>query len=52
MGVFFVYSLKVALCLIAFYLVQKLLLSREKMHTVNRSVIFLILFGQLLSLLA
>ena len=40
MGVFFVYSLKVALCLIAFYLVQKLLLSREKMHAVNRSVIF------------
>ncbi|MBO5507464.1 MAG: hypothetical protein J6A00_06840, partial [Bacteroides sp.] len=47
MGVFFVYSLKVALCLIAFYLVQKLLLSREKMHTVNRSVIFLILWFSL-----
>ena len=43
MGVFFVYSLKVALCLIAFYLVQKLLLSREKMHAVNRNVIFMIL---------
>ncbi len=43
MGVFFVYSLKVALCLIAFYLVQKLLLSREKMHALNRNVIFMIL---------
>ena len=36
MGLFFIYSLKVGLCLIAFYLVYKLLLSKETFHTFNR----------------
>ncbi len=36
MGLFYIYSLKVGLCLIAFYLVYKLLLSKETFHTFNR----------------
>lgn len=36
MGLFFIYSLKVAFCLIAFYLVYKLLLSKETFHAFNR----------------
>ncbi len=44
MGLFFVYSLKVALCLIAFYLVYKLLLSRDSWHAFNRALL-LILMG-------
>ena len=39
MGLFFIYSLKVALCLIAFYLVYKLLLSRETFFGFNRAVL-------------
>lgn len=36
---FFIYSLKVALCLTAFYLVYKLMLSRDTFHAFNRAVI-------------
>ena len=36
LGLFFIYSLKVALCLTAFYLLHKLLLSHEKLHVFNR----------------
>ena len=39
MGLFFIYSLKVALCLVAFYLVYKLLLSRETFFGFNRAVL-------------
>ena len=39
MGLFFIYSLKVALCLTAFYLVYKLLLSRETFFGFNRVVL-------------
>ena len=39
MGLFFIYSLKVALCLTAFYLVYKLLLSRETFFGFNRAVL-------------
>ena len=37
LGLFFIYSLKVALCLMAFYLLHKLLLSQEKLHVFNRA---------------
>ena len=47
MGLLFVYSLKVALCLIAFYLTYKLLLSRDSLHLFNR---FLLLSLIILSL--
>ena len=43
MGLFFIYSLKVAFCLIAFYLVFKLLLSKETFHTFNRWVLLLVM---------
>ena len=43
MGLFFIYSLKVAFCLIAFYLVFKLLLSKETFHTFNRCVLLLVM---------
>lgn len=36
MGTFFVYSIKVAVCLTAFYLLYKLLLSRDTFHRFNR----------------
>lgn len=36
MGEFFIYSIKVSLCLAAFYLLYKLLLSRDTFHTFNR----------------
>ena len=36
MGAFFVYILKAAVCLAAFYLFYKLLLSRETFHRFNR----------------
>ena len=39
MGLFFIYSLKVALCLTAFYLLYKLLLSRETFFGFNRAVL-------------
>ena len=37
-----IYQLKVGLCLIAFYLVWKLLLSRETLHRFNRVVLLLV----------
>lgn len=39
MGIFFIYSIKVALCLTAFYLLYKVLLSRETFHSLNRAVL-------------
>lgn len=39
MGLFFIYSLKVAFCLAAFYLLYKLLLSRETFFGFNRAVV-------------
>lgn len=36
MGIFFAYTLKVGICLIAYYLFYKLLFSRETFHRVNR----------------
>ena len=36
MGIFLVYILKSALCLAAFYLFYRLLLSRETLHRFNR----------------
>lgn len=39
MSIFFIYSLKVTLCLTAFYLVYKLLLSRETFFAYNRFVL-------------
>lgn len=38
-GVFFVYSVKVAVCMSLFYLFQKLLMSRDTFHVVNRFAI-------------
>lgn len=43
MGLFFIYSLKVAICLIAFYLLYKLLLSRETFFRFNRIMLLAIL---------
>ena len=48
MGLFFIYSLKVAFCLIAFYLVFKLLLSKETFHTFNRWVLLLVIVVSIL----
>ena len=39
MSLFFIYSLKVALCLAAFYLLYKLLLSRDTFFGFNRAAI-------------
>lgn len=39
MGTFVVYSLKVALCIVMFYVYYKLLLSRTTLHTFNRFMI-------------
>lgn len=39
MGIFFIYSLKTALCLIAFYLLYKVALSRDTFHSLNRGVL-------------
>ena len=47
LGFFFIYSVKVAVCLSLFYLFHKLLLSRDTFHTFNR---FAILSMMLLSL--
>lgn len=52
MGLFFIYSLKVALCLIAFYLIYKLLLSRETFFSFNRAVLLAIMGLSLLLPLA
>lgn len=47
LGMFFIYSVKVAVCLAQFYLFHKLLMSRDTFHTFNR---FAILSMMLLSL--
>lgn len=47
LGMFFIYSVKVAVCLTLFYLFHKLLMSRDTFHTFNR---FAILSMMLLSL--
>ncbi|MFS6557311.1 hypothetical protein VPJ68_17920, partial [Parabacteroides distasonis] len=39
MGEFIVYSVKISLCLVMFYVFYKLLLSRTTLHTFNRFVI-------------
>lgn len=39
MGLFFVYSVKVAVCMSLFYLFHKLLMSRDTFHTFNRFAI-------------
>jgi TonB family protein len=39
MGLFFIFSMKAAICLIAFYLIYKLMLSRETFHAFNRVAI-------------
>ena len=39
MSIFFIYSLKVTLCLTAFYLVYKLLLSKDTFFAYNRFVL-------------
>ena len=44
MGEFFVYSLKASICLTAFYLVYKLLLSRETFHRFNRVALLSMMF--------
>lgn len=48
MGLFFIYSLKVAFCLIAFYLVFKLLLSKDTFHSFNRLVLLLVMVVSIL----
>ncbi len=48
MGLFFIYSLKVAFCLIAFYLLFKLLLSKETFHSFNRLVLLLVMVVSIL----
>lgn len=47
LGIFFIYSVKVAVCLALFYLFHKLLMSRDTFHTFNR---FAILSMMVLSL--
>jgi len=39
MGIFFIYTIKAALCLTAFYLLYKVTLSRETFHSFNRAVL-------------
>lgn len=43
MGLFFIYSIKVAICLAAFYLFYKLLLSRDTFHAFNRATLLLLM---------
>lgn len=43
MGMFFIYSIKVAICLAAFYLFYKLLLSRDTFHAFNRATLLLLM---------
>ncbi|MCR4854208.1 MAG: TonB family protein [Prevotella sp.] len=43
MGLFFIYSLKVAACLIVFYLFYKLLLSKETFHAFNRVALLVVI---------
>lgn len=40
---FFIYSIKVAICLMAFYLFYKLLLSRDTFHAFNRATLLLLM---------
>lgn len=47
MGLFFVYSIKVALCLAGFYLVYKALLSRETFHSFNRFMLMAVVMVSL-----
>lgn len=47
MGLFFVYSIKVALCLAVFYLVYKSLLSRETFHRFNRLLLMAVVIASL-----
>ncbi|MGN0281546.1 MAG: TonB family protein [Prevotella sp.] len=44
---FFIYSLKVAVCLIAFYLVYKLLLSRDSFYRFNHALLLTLMFASL-----
>ncbi len=48
MAIFFIYSIKVALCLVAFYLFYKLFLSRETFHRFNRAVLLGLMSASLL----
>lgn len=48
MGEFFIYSLKVSLCLIGFYLLWKLLLSRDTFHRFNRMLLLAVVALSLL----
>lgn len=48
MGEFVVYSVKVALCLVMFYVFYKLLLSRTTFHTFNRCVLLSLVLVSLL----
>lgn len=43
MGMFFIYSIKLAVCLTAFYLLYKLLLSRDTFHALNRATLLLLM---------
>lgn len=43
MGMFFIYSIKVAICLVAFYLFYKQLLSRDTFHAFNRATLLLLM---------
>lgn len=43
LGLFFIYSVKVAVCLALFYLFQKLLMSRDTYHTFNRLTILMMM---------
>lgn len=48
MGMFFIYSIKVAICLAAFYLFYKLLLSRDTFHAFNRATLLLLMLLSLM----
>ena len=48
MGMFFVYSIKVALCLIAFFLVYKLLLSRDTFYRFNHFLLLVMIVASLI----
>ena len=45
MGIFFVYILKSAICMVAFYLFYKVLLSKDTFHRFNRFALLGILVG-------
>ncbi len=51
LGMFFIYSVKVAVCLVLFYLFHKLLMSRDTFHTFNRfAILSMMLFSLVLPL--